>query len=136
MCHVDADGYLTSVTETHGLVRDGVGAAVERDGMRVPIDPNSIVSMNMWALTPDLIDALHEGFPKFLSSLHEDDLKAEYLLPTIIDGMVRDGSARVRVIPPSARWFGVTYREDKEAVVSAFKGLYDAGVYSADLYSK
>lgn len=136
VCHVDANGYLTSVTETHGLVRDGVGAAVERDGMRVPIDPNSIVSMNMWALTPDLIEALHEGFPKFLSSLHEDDLKAEYLLPSVIDGMVRDGSARVRVIPTSDRWFGVTYREDKAAVVSAFKDLYDAGVYSADLYSK
>ncbi|MBO5327178.1 MAG: nucleotidyltransferase [Clostridia bacterium] len=136
VCHVDADGYLISVTETHGLVRDGVGAAVERDGMRVPIDPNSIVSMNMWALTPDLIDALYEGFPKFLSSLHKDDLKAEYLLPAIIDGMVSDGRARVRVIPTSDRWFGVTYREDKEAVVSAFKDLYDAGVYSTDLYSK
>lgn len=136
ICRVDANGYLTGVTETHNLVRDGAGAAVEKDGLRVPIDENSIVSMNMWALTPDLIDELCTGFPKFLASLAKDDVKSEYLLPTVIDGMVREGRATVKVIPTHDRWFGVTYREDKEAVVNAFKALCREGVYPTDLYSK
>ena len=136
VCRVDANGYLVGVTETHNLVRDGVGAAVEKDGLRVPIDPDSIVSMNMWALTPDLIDELKGGFPKFLSSLAEGDVKSEYILPGMIDSMVREGRATVKVIPTHDRWFGVTYREDKEAVVNAFKALYDQGVYQSELYSK
>ena len=136
VCRVDENGYLVGVTETHGLVRDGAGAAVEKDGMRVPIDPESVVSMNMWALTPDLIDELQAGFPNFLASLTEGDVKSEYLLPAVIDAMVREGRATVKVIPTRDRWFGVTYREDKEAVVNAFKALYSEGVYQTDLYSK
>jgi NDP-sugar pyrophosphorylase family protein len=136
VCRVDENGYLVSVTETHNIVRDGMGAAVEKDGMRVPIDENSIVSMNMWALTPDLIDALEAGFPHFLSSLAEGDVKSEYILPGMIDSMVREHRAIVKVIPTGDRWFGVTYREDKEAVVNAFKALYDEGVYQGELYSK
>ncbi len=136
VCRVDESGYLVSVTETHNIVRDGAGAAVEKEGLRVPIDPDSIVSMNMWALTPDLIDELKAGFPKFLSSLAEGDVKSEYILPGMIDSMVREGRATVKVTPTHDRWFGVTYREDKEAVVNAFKALYDQGVYQGELYSK
>ena len=136
VCRVNENGYLVSVTETHNIVRDGVGAAVEKDGMRVSIDENSIVSMNMWALTPDLIDELEAGFPAFLSSLAEGDVKSEYILPGMIDGMVREGRAAVKVIPTGDCWFGVTYREDKEAVVNAFKKLYDEGVYQGRLYEK
>ena len=136
VCRVDENGYLVSVTETHNIVRDGVGAAVEKDGMRVPIDENSIVSMNMWALTPDLIDELEAGFPAFLSSLAEGDVKSEYILPGVIDGMVREGRAAVKVIPTGDCWFGVTYREDKEAVVNAFRKLYEEGVYQGRLYEK
>ena len=136
LCQVDAAGNLTAVVETHGLVRDGEGAAVEKDGVRTPVDPDAIVSMNMWALTPDFLEELHEGFPKFLAAVPEGDIKAEYLLPGVIDSMIRSGKATVRVLPTTDRWFGVTYREDKEAVVKAFEALYAAGVYNKDLYSK
>ena len=136
VCQVNAQGELTAVVETHGLVRDGAGAAVEKDGVRTPIDPDSIVSMNMWALTPEFLDELADGFPKFLSGLAEGDVKSEYLLPGVIDTMIRTGKASVRVIPTSDHWFGVTYREDKEAVVEAFRDLYAAGVYQNDLYAK
>ena len=131
------DGYLTTVTETGGLVKDGEGAAVEKDGVRTPIDPESIVSMNMWALTPDFMEELKNGFPKFLAGVAEGDLKAEYFLPGVVDGMVKSGKASVRVLPTHDRWFGVTYQEDKAAVIDAFRELYAKGEYNADdLYAK
>ena len=136
VCRVSAEGDLLGVTETHGIVRDGDGAAVEKDGVRTPIDANAIVSMNMWALTPSLLDVLAEGFPKFLASLPEGDVKSEYILPGVIDGMIKDGRATVKVLPTTDRWFGVTYREDKDAVVAAFADLYAKGVYQKELYAK
>jgi len=136
VCQVNAAGELEAVVETHGLVRDGEGAAVEKEGVRTPIDPNSIVSMNMWALTPAFLDELAAGFPKFLASLAPDDIKSEYLLPGVIDSMIRSGKARVQVLPTTDHWFGVTYREDKPAVVQAFAELYAAGVYQKDLYAR
>ena len=136
VCRVSAEGDLLGVTETHGIVRDGEGAAVEKDGVRTPIDANAIVSMNMWALTPGLLDALEEGFPKFLSALPEGDVKSEYILPGVIDSMIKSGRATVKVLPTTDRWFGVTYREDKDAVVAAFAELYAKGVYHKELYAK
>lgn len=134
LCRVDADGYLTDVVETYGLVPDGAGVVTDADGIRTAVDPDAIVSMNMWALTPDFLDALEAGFAAFLASVPAGDLKAEYLLPAVIGRMVREGKARVRVIPTHDRWFGVTYREDKAAVVKAFAELYAAGVYPPNLY--
>ena len=137
VCAVNAKGLLDRVVETGGLVPDGKdGAAVEKDGVRTPIDGGSIVSMNMWALTPEFLDVLAEGFPKFLDSVPEGDVKAEYLLPAVIDGMIRAKSATVRVIPTHDRWFGVTYQADKASVEEAFRALYARGVYQKDLYAK
>lgn len=137
VCTVE-NGYLTTVTETGGLVMDEkTGAAVEKDGVRTPIDPESIVSMNMWALTPDFMQELKAGFPKFLANIKEGDLKAEYFLPSVIDGLVQSGKASVRVLPTHDRWFGVTYAEDKQSVIDAFADLYEKGVYNKrDLYAK
>ncbi len=136
VCTVE-NGYLTTVTETGGLVKDGEGAAVEKDGVRTPIDPESIVSMNMWALTPDFMKELEAGFPAFLAGAAENNLKAEYLLPAVVDGMVQSGKASVRVLPTHDRWFGVTYQEDKQAVIDAFRALYEKGEYNAEnLYAK
>ena len=134
VCKVSDEGYLTGVTETGGLVHDGEGAAVEKDGVKTPIDPKSIVSMNMWALTPSFFDTLEAGFVEFLSGLTPEDIKAEYLLPAVIDGMIKDGSATVQVLTTNDRWFGVTYQEDKYAVIDSFKALHAAGVYSEPLY--
>jgi len=134
VCRVSADGYLTGVTETGGLVHDGEGAAVEKDGVKTPIDPQSIVSMNMWALTPAFFDELERGFVEFLSGLTPEDVKAEYLLPAVIDGMIQKGEATVEVLTTHDRWFGVTYQEDKYAVIDSFKALHAAGVYTEPLY--
>ncbi len=135
VCKVGADGYLKEVIETGGLVHDGEGAAVEEDGVRTPIDPKTIVSMNMWALTPEFFDELESGFVKFLDELRPEDLKAEYFLPKVIDGMIQKGAATVEVLTTKDRWFGVTYQEDKYAVIDAFRELHNEGVYTEPLYS-
>ena len=134
VCRVER-GYLTGVTETGGLVHDGEGAAVEKDGVKTPIDPQSIVSMNMWALTPAFFEELERGFAEFLGGIAEGDVKSEYLLPAVIDGMIGSGKATVRVLKTGDRWFGVTYQEDKYAVIESFKALHAAGAYTTPLYA-
>ncbi len=122
ICRVDSRSFLLGVDETHNIVRTEAGAAIaEPDGTLRPLDPDSYVSMNMWGLTPAFFPVLEEGFSHFLSSLAPGDLKSEYLLPTIIDGLVRDGRARVKLLHTSDRWMGITYREDKEIVAGFFR---------------
>ena len=134
VCRVDENGLLTGVTETAGLVKTPDGAAIEKDGTLTPIDVNSHVSMNLWGLTPHFLDRLEEGFAEFLGGLKEGDIKSEYLLPGVIDRMIQEGQATVRVLETHDKWFGVTYAEDKQTVVDAFKALHDAGVYPEKLF--
>ena len=135
VCQVGDDGYLKAVIETGGLVHLGEGAGVEEDGKVTPIDPKSIVSMNMWALTPEFFSELETEFVTFLSNVKEGDIKAEYLLPAVIDGMIKKGTATVEVLTTHDRWFGVTYQEDKYAVIDSFKKLHEDGAYTEPLYS-
>lgn len=136
VCKVDDEGILLNVTETYNiqLKEDGLHATDE-GGNPVSVRLSQPVSMNMWGLPAGFLDELERGFPQFLSSLKEGDVKSEYLLPRIIDQLVQRGRARVRVLDTPDRWFGVTYREDKQAVVDAIKGLIEAGVYKSGLYS-
>ena len=89
----------------------------------------------MWGLPVKFFDVLEDGFAEFFEKdVVENPLKAEYLLPTIIGGMLRDGKCTVRVLETKDKWFGVTYKEDKEAVVESFRELIDRGVYGEELY--
>ena len=90
--------------------------------------------MNMFGLPHSFLKELEEGFPKFLENVKEGDLKAEYLLPTIVDQCIRSGKAKVRLLETQDRWFGVTYKEDKPAVVAAIRKLVDEGVYPEKLF--
>ena len=90
--------------------------------------------MNMWGLRPDFFQILADGFEEFLSMTDEENLKAEYLLPTIIGELLGEGKLAVKVLRSRDKWFGVTYKEDKDAVVSAVRGLVDAGVYPEKLF--
>ena len=134
VCRVNEEGYMTGVTETKGLVKTPDGAAIETDGTLTLIDVNSHVSMNLWGLTPHFLDRLEEGFAEFLGGLKEGDIKSEYLLPSVIDRMIQEGQATVKVLETHDKWFGVTYAEDKQTVVDAFKALHDAGVYPEKLF--
>lgn len=135
VCQVDGEGFLTNVTETYNIQmkEDGLHATDE-SGAPVTISPSQPVSMNMWGLPASFIQELEKGFPVFLDSLKEGDIKSEYLLPKIIDNLVQNKKARVTVLDTPDKWFGVTYREDKQAVTDAIRGLIESGVYKERLF--
>lgn len=134
ICKVDSNGMLAGITETHNIEKDGDKAVVRTGGEIEELDPDSPVSMNMWGLTPKFIEILESGFDEFLEDTRADDLKAEYLLPTIIGNLLEKGKLDVRVLESHDQWFGVTYKEDKEAVMSAVGRLIADGVYPSVLY--
>ena len=110
------------------------GAAVKsEDGTLTPVDARCPVSMNMWGLTPEIFPVLESGFRDFLSGF-SDRTKGEYLIPTIMDGLIQEKRANVTVLESSDRWFGVTYKEDKPAVIRSFRELIAAGVYKERLF--
>lgn len=134
ICHI-RDGQLAGVTETHDIYKTSEGAEERReDGTVIPLDVKSLVSMNMWGLTPEFMDTLEKGFVEFLGDLKEGEIKKEYLLPELIDRLIQSGRAQVEVLETKDEWFGVTYQEDKESVMAAFKALTEAGVYPEGLY--
>lgn len=111
------------------------GAESREDGQPAEkLDLNELVSMNMWGLTPAFMDTLYDGFVEFLQNVKAGDIKAEYLLPVMIDALIQKGTAQVDVLETKDTWFGVTYQEDKEVVIKAFKELTEAGVYPNGLY--
>lgn len=131
ICQVDENGYLTDIVETHDIFKTADGAAVNN----VPIDPDCHVSMNMWGLTPEFIDLLEQGFQEFFEKIAGNEQKAEYLLPTYIGQLLRQGRVSVKVLETADKWFGVTYKEDKPVVVQSFKELIEAGVYGKNLFA-
>ncbi len=136
VCETNVEEYLTAVHETSNIVKTSDGAAVENDGKKTAIDPESYVSMNMWGLTPEFVQILDDGFREFFETMGDKDvLKAEYLLPIYIDELLQAGKVSVKVLDSHDKWFGVTYKEDKDYVVESFGKLIDAGVYAEDLFS-
>ena len=133
---MDENGYLVEVTERTHIEKKGERAAfTEDDGAswtELPMD--AVVSMNMWGLHPEFFEVLEKGFREFLSKVEENSLKAEYLLPTIVGDLLADGSADVKVLRSHDKWFGVTYKEDKAAVVASVRALVDGGVYPEKLF--
>ncbi len=129
ICRLNDSGALIGIDETKDIVKAGDKAmAGERE-----IDIHSLASMNFWCLPASFIDELDKGFPEFLKNMN-NPLKDEYLLPTIVDGLIKRGE-KVDVLPTDDKWFGVTYKEDKPVVVDSFKRLYAQGEYDIDLYS-
>lgn len=124
------NGMLKGVIETHNIIKTPNGAAV--DGK--PVDINSLVSMNMWALTSKFVSLLKEGFEVFLKQLN-NPLKDEFLLPIYIDQLLQEKRVSVKVLETPDQWFGVTYKEDREAVMHAVRHLIETGVYQPDLYA-
>ena len=134
ICHIE-NGRLTGVTETHDIFKTATGAESRNaDGSVQELDVKDLVSMNMWGLTPDFMEVLEKGFAEFLSGLAPEDTKKEYLLPELVDHLIKNESAEVDVLETKDTWFGVTYQEDKEAVMRAFKNLTEAGIYPQGLY--
>ena len=131
ICKMDENGYLTDVVETSDIIKVANGA--ESNGKE--IDVESLVSMNMWGLAPEYMNMLETGFVDFLNSIDSNPLKAEYLLPIHIGQLLSKDEVSVKVLPTNDKWFGVTYREDKEYVIESFAKLIADGVYSEDLFA-
>lgn len=128
ICSV-SNGKLSGIKETKNIVK--AGTVAEANG--VTIDMGSLVSMNFWCYPAEFIDVLKQGFPKFLKTM-KDPLKDEYLLPIIADDLLKAGT-EFSVLPTDDKWFGVTYKEDKPAVMESFRRLIEAGEYRPELYS-
>lgn len=134
ICHIE-DGALTGVTETHDIYKTESGAETRsEEGQAEELDVNSLVSMNMWGLTPEFMDVLEKGFVEFLSEIKPGDIKKEYLLPEMVDRLIKAGKAKVDVLETKDTWFGVTYQEDKASVIAAFEKLVKDGVYPENIY--
>ncbi len=119
----------------HPILLSPEGAAVDEDGQLTSINAESYASMNMWGLTPEFMQTLEDGFKGFFANMgNKDILKAEYLLPIYIDELLQAGRVSVKVLDTNDKWFGVTYKEDKDYVVKSFARLIEDGVYQKNLF--
>ena len=122
------------MVETGNIIKTNVNGQTGAEADGTAIDPDSYVSMNFWGLTPDFLPVLEQGFAGFFKDL-SNPLKGEYLLPIFIGQLLREGKVSVKVLETRDTWYGVTYKEDKQAVIDAMRGLVERGEYREDLYS-
>lgn len=134
VCWKDADGYLTSIVE-HTKIEENGGVIVNHndDGTNTIIKPDTQVSMNMWGFTPDYFEYSYNFFKEFLKE-NEKSLKAEFYIPTMVDHLIRNGKAKVKVLNTTSKWFGVTYAADKPNVMLKINELITKGVYPSKLW--
>lgn len=132
ICRMDADHNLTEVDETKNIVKTVDGA--EADGVKLDVD--SLVSMNMWGLTPDFLQTLEKGFVEFFEKeVPANPLKAEYLIPIYIGDLLKKDQMSVKVLRTNDTWYGMTYHEDVAAVKESFRQMLAEGVYKEELFS-
>ena len=135
VCHVE-DGFLHDITERTKIFKRGQDAAYTEDGETfVPLSGDSLVSMNFWGFTPEILDEIWDAFPAFLAeNLPVNPEKCEFYLPTFVGSRLAEGKVRVRVLPCMETWHGVTYKEDLDSVKSAIGQLKREGKYPARLW--
>lgn len=132
LCRMDGEGRLTEVAETKNIRKTETGA--EADG--VPVDPDALVSMNMWGLTPAFLEELEQGFEEFFRvEVPQNPLKAEFLIPVFIGKLLAQNRLTVQVLKTHDVWYGMTYREDVAAVRESFRAMREKGIYRSDLYA-
>lgn len=134
VCEVGPDGLLTGIVERVKIERDGQ-AIIDRgvEGAPLVLPESTVVSMNFWGFTPLYFERARAAFAEFLRRRGQDP-KAEMYIPLVVNEMVQQGQATVAVLPTTARWFGVTYREDKPRVMAELEALVRAGEYPRSLW--
>lgn len=136
VCAVDASGNLSGLVERTRIQSFNGEARYTEDGTDWQAIPKGTpVSMNLWGFTPSMMTELEQRFPEFLRTM-ADPLKAELYLPMVVDALIKEGRASVKVLPTDDRWFGVTYQQDKAAVGSAIAKLVESGQYPRQLWGK
>lgn len=134
VCVTDSEGYLTEVVERTSIARNEEGkiAFKDEEGKEITLEETTPVSMNMWGFTPDYFEHSKGAFRKFLDE-KIDTPKAEFYIPTVVNDLVHEGKATCIVLDTPAKWFGVTYAEDRPEVVAKFARLHEEGVYPDNL---
>ena len=129
----DEAGNLTGISETKNIIKTPEGAAVSKDGKLEILPDDALVSMNMWGYTPEIMPLLEREFVTFLGNGEGDPLTKEFLLPIVSDKLLASDEISIKVVRSDDVWFGVTYKEDKEAVKASIADLIDKGVYTSPL---
>ncbi len=132
---IQEEGHLWKLKETYKIKKyeDGRICDTEDPAREVPLAPETLVSMNFWGFTPWIFEEMETYFHDFLRGLPAGELKAECLLPALVDRLIEGGRLRVPVLSSEAKWFGVTYREDKPLVSAALEALHKEGTYPPSL---
>ena len=134
VCVVNEKGNLTNVVERTSIEKKGDDIIyIDEEGKEVVIGENTPVSMNMWGFTPDYFDYSLKDFEKFLVE-RGNELKSEFFIPMVVNDLIVSGTVTCKVLDTSAKWFGVTYSEDRPEVVAKIQKLIDLGVYPEKLY--
>ena len=134
VCATDENAHLTTVVERTEIMRvDGVVSYKDEEGKWVGIEDNTPVSMNMWGFTPDYFEHSEKYFVEFLKE-NISNLKCEYFIPLMVNKLINEGTATVKVLDTTSKWFGVTYAADRQSVVDKIQALVDAGEYPAKLF--
>lgn len=135
ICCVDEQDMLTDVLETSGIAINEEGKVIcDREDVQSWIDPEVHVSMNMWAAYPEFLEVLDRGFAEFLADETQDPLKKEYLIPIIVDQLLKQKQATVKFLETQDKWIGITYKEDTELAQKGFADMIHAGKYPANLW--
>ena len=135
ICTTSPDGYLETIVERTRIIRTPEGAAFSEDegASWTAVDPDSIVSMNVWGFPADFMNELKERFPGFLKeNLEKNPLKCEIYLPFVVNDLMKEGKARVQVLTTPDLWHGITYHQDKADFEQAVQELKNKGVYPQD----
>lgn len=132
ICKMDSDNNLTEIIETKNIIKTEYGAVADD----LVLDIDSLVSMNLWGLTPDFLDILEEGFKEFFNKVvSQNPLKSEYLIPVFIGKLLEEGKMNVKVLRTDDTWYGMTYKEDVKAVKESFREMLENGTYQKDLFN-
>lgn len=135
ICETDSDRNLISVTERTKIFGTENGIFYEEDGKKMEIQAGKTVSMNFWGFSGAMMQELENGFSEeLIKILANDPVKGEYYLPKRADQLVKSGKAKVKVLESSDRWYGVTYKEDRESVLNALQSMKDKGLYPEKLW--
>ncbi|MBP3343354.1 MAG: nucleotidyltransferase [Bacteroidales bacterium] len=134
ICSVNEEHYLTTVEEHHKVAeKNGTITGIGMDGESHVLDYNAYASMNMWGFTPDLFKYGKELFIDFLEE-NSNETKKEFYIPFIVNSLIGNGKASVKVLSSPDKWFGVTYKEDRPAVIEKLKEMTESGLYPSPLF--
>ena len=133
VCQTDANRLLTDVVERTNIERKNGTIVFTEDGKDYPIEEHTPVSMNMWGFTPEYFSYSEEAFKAFLAA-YGQEMKKEFYIPTLVNDLIKSGKATCEVLDTPAKWFGVTYADDRQMVVDKIQSLVNAGIYPSPLF--